>query len=236
VFYEYIAMVVWTRNAADIGSFLGGAIAGFYLGHISRLISAEIRSKHILAIAVGWAVAWLVRLEVGLSMAELLGESSPISPWIVGDIMKSLVGGIITALVLRRAMPVLPSRVMYLIPIGWGTGFVLGGEIATAVGGQYEPILRYLIFIALNAAISTTIGGGVMFWAISSARPRAAQQETLSTLLPVIGSGVGAMLGAMGGGLIGKSLIGAENGFILGLMLGAIVGAIIGGTIFRQSG
>jgi uncharacterized protein YcfJ len=237
VFFENISMVVWTRNAAQIGSFLGGAIAGFCLGQISRLNVAELRTKHVLFIAAGWAVAWLVRLELGFSMAELLGDSGLISSWTLSATVKCLLGGFITALVLRRARPTLPARAMYVIPIGWAMGFALQMLIATTADQRpYERTTQYLLIIALNAAIEGAIGGGVMFWAISSGRSEQVRNETVSAMHPVISSAIGTMIGATGGGLIGQALLGPENGFILGLMLGAIVGAFIGGTMFRRTG
>jgi serine/threonine protein kinase len=174
VFYEYIGIVGETRSAYEVGSFLGGGIGGFCLGHISRLIVAEIRAKHILLIAAGWAAAGLVRLEVGISLSQSLGDPNALLAWVIGDAVQCLIGGIITALVLRRALPTLPSRVTYLLPIGWGTGSILGSLIGSATGGPYEPTPRALIFFAIDYAISGAIGGGVMFWAISQARRKAA--------------------------------------------------------------
>jgi serine/threonine protein kinase len=170
----------WTFSGGGSGFVIGAGIGGLCLGYISRLMVVELRTKQILLIGAAWAAAGLVAWVVGFSMARSLIHANADSAPVIGGIIfisVGAIGGLITALVLRRAAPSLPSSVTYIFPMGWSIGLILGlliaGAIPLSVADRVGSANFASIFGAVSGAIAGAIGGGVMFWVISRARRKA---------------------------------------------------------------
>ncbi|HEY3231244.1 MAG TPA: protein kinase [Roseiflexaceae bacterium] len=172
IIIQYIGVTTsWTPSGGGSGVVIGAGISGLCLGYISRLMVAGLRTKQILLMGAAWAaaglVAWVVGFSISRSLIDANVDSDPAIGWMIGDTLSGAIGGLLTALVLRRAVPSLPSSVTYIFPMGWSIGSILGLLIArtipVSVFEQMGSPNGELFFRAVVGAIAGAIGGGIMF-------------------------------------------------------------------------
>jgi serine/threonine protein kinase len=163
----------WTPTAIARGLVIGGGISGLCLGYISRLMVPGLRTKQILLIGAAWMATALIEWGVIFSINRPIEDPIWVIGWLIFAGLDGAIGGLLTALVLRRAAPSLPSRVTFIFPVGWGMGEILGLLIARAIPVSASDRPGALIFGAVAGVIAGAIGGGVMFSVISRARRKA---------------------------------------------------------------
>ena len=133
---------------------LGPLFGGFFMGLVLRWLVPGFAWKHVATIAVAWAVSFgfVPRL-----FDLVIWRQDPITynEYLIGEpLLAWPLGGLITVLVLRWAMP----------KIGWtGLLIILGGWI---LAGILARLMFYMSFGSLNTAVPGALGGAVMLWQI----------------------------------------------------------------------
>lgn len=141
-----------------------GILSGLVCGIVLWWKNHEMRWYHLLLITIGWASA----MSVSINVYEVISWNGPFElwHWIVLAIA-GLIGGVITALVLRWRKIVTRWQQVLTITGGWSAAMVLGQILAVVLfpwlrsGWDGSFVTRYFV----TGLFSAAVGAGIMFWA-----------------------------------------------------------------------
>jgi hypothetical protein len=146
---------------------IGWAIGGFVTATTLKSERALTKSKSVLWITLGWAIAFLIALTIVLVI------NLPISLAAFGATVGLLgggIGGFITGIILRNENVISNQKSMVWTTLAWSIGGLLGGAaglaIGPAIGGSIGDLVGLPIVLGISGAIHGGIGGLVTIWQI----------------------------------------------------------------------
>ncbi len=168
-----------------IASVFTGAIGGFMTALILRQAKPSVQWQQILAIAVGWLIAWILGDFV---FNPLYGGDSEryVNALIVSGLTIGGLGGLVTGLALwRKGTSILWKPVLF-VAAGWALAFLItdifvppdsSESLASAIGRSIAGLIGVdvtdqgirSINFAIGGSLAGLIGAAIMFWQLQEA-------------------------------------------------------------------
>jgi hypothetical protein len=144
------AAIVWS---------IAGIVGGLLTGAGLHRAEPGVKRWHVFLITLGWAAS--------LVLSWPMGPSGRFQP--AGLVVGGSIGGFLTGLVWRRAVPSVRGKHVLTVTAGWFVGLLLGVLTALANVATMWQTPRPGIDYTLIGVISGAFGSGVMAWQLRRA-------------------------------------------------------------------